>query len=341
MRKIIILILVLLTIIYGGCTRQYGRKEQHAEAADKKEISLCSSLGENITTLLAEGFAAKSGTEVNIQYLPSGSFSERMDFLRQNKFDCWLGGTAEEYYLATRQNLLYPYLAKEAYKVPAELRNKQGFWTSLYLRYIAFISNKDNLTYFSIYAPDTWDELLQPVLKGEIVMTDLAQGGVSYGMLTSIWQMRGRKKALSFAGKLNKQQVVYTSAIVDAVDMVYRGDKTIAVVPLDYALILEGKHRHLFATVIKDANRNLLTGAAVMAGSSNIPQAEEFLDYLMSDDSEKLLNENGYHYMWHVKNYPYNDGRRELIGDVRVPVDDLSWTAVDKNEIIREWLKAR
>ena len=44
--------------------------------------------------------------------------------------------------------------------------------------------------------------------------------------------------------------------------------------------------------------------------------------------------------MWHVKNYPYNGGRRELIGNVHVPVDDLGWTAVYKNDIIRKWLNA-
>ena len=44
--------------------------------------------------------------------------------------------------------------------------------------------------------------------------------------------------------------------------------------------------------------------------------------------------------MWHVKNYPYNDGRRELIGNVQVPVDDLSWTSTYKNEIIKKWVNA-
>ena len=34
---------------------------------------------------------------------------------------------------------------------------------------------------------------------------------------------------------------------------------------------------------------------------------------MMSDAGVELLPANGYHYMWHVKKYPYNDGRRELI----------------------------
>ncbi|MBR4958118.1 MAG: hypothetical protein IKY55_01715 [Phascolarctobacterium sp.] len=114
----------------------------------------------------------------------------------------------------------------------------------------------------------------------------------------------------------------------------------VAVVPLRTAILLETKHKHLFATVVKDANRNLLNCVAVMNKADNLEEARSFVDYLISDDSEALLRSKGYHYIWHAKNYPYNDGRKELIGNVKVPVDDLSWTAVEKNDIISQWMKA-
>lgn len=172
-------------------------------------------------------------------------------------------------------------------------------------------------------------------------MANFSMGGASFGMLTSIWQLRGRDAALEYAAKLNAQNPNYTAGFGEAVDKVYIGKKTVAVVPLDYALLLETRHRHLFATVPKDANRNILTGAAIIKGAPNEALAQSFLDYLMSDEGAELLPKNGYHYMWHVKNYPYNDGRRELIGNVQVPVDDLSWTSTYKNEIIKKWVNAQ
>lgn len=332
LHSLLLCLLALIVFALAGC----GQQEK-----PKKDLNLCSSLGKNVTELLASDFTKNSGIKVNIKYLPAGTFDERMAFLKANKFDCWLGGTAEEYYLASQQNLLQPYAAKEAYKVPAELRSKQGYWTSLYLGYIAFISNKDKLHGYGLYAPDTWQELLAPQLKDQIAIPALGSGGASYGMLTSIWQLWGREKALQFAAGLNKQAVTYTTGIGDAVELVYSGQKTVAVVPLAYALNLEEYYKHLFATVVEDANRNLITGAALMNGAADGDEAKEFLDYLMSDGSEALLIKNGYQYMWHVKNYPYNDGRRELLGDVQVPVDDLSWTAVEKSAIIKEWLDAQ
>lgn len=331
MRKVLLIVVLLCSLLTGGCMEQEQRKE----------LNLCSSLDSNLTDILAESFAEKANVKVNIRYLPAGTFSERMEFIRANQFDCWLGGTAEEYYLASQQNMLQPYLAQEAYKVPAEMRSSKGLWTSLYLEYIAFISNKEKLRYYGLYAPDTWEELLVPQLKNEIVMPDFIYGGVGYSMITSIWQLRGRDKALAYAAQLNEQNIAYTSSIISVADLVYRGEKTIGILPLKFALSLEDKHKHLFATVVENANRNLLTGAAVVRGGKNSAQAKQFIDYLMDDASMQVLVNNGYNYVWHVKDYPHNNMRRELLGNIAVPIDDLSWTAVEKNEIIRQWLSAK
>lgn len=312
-----------------------------ADKAAPKELRVCSSLGEDITQLLANDFAGQSGMTVSVQYLPAGSLAQRQQFLRAGGFDVWLGGTAEEYYLAHREKLLEPYLARESYKAPVTLRNKDGHWTSLYLGYIGLISNKEKLHRFRLYAPETWDELLEPQLAGEIAVPDYNAGGASYGMLTSIWQMRGKPEALQYAARFNAQRPQLTPDAAAAANLVYSGQKTVAVVPLAYALALEAQHPHLFATVIKDANRNLLTGAALLAQAPNPQGGRQFLDYLMSDESEALLKTNGYPYLWHVKNYPDNVGRKELIGRVQVPVDDLGWTSVYKSEVIRQWNEAR
>ena len=328
-----IICLVLGVLLLAGC----GKAEKPAA----KQLALCSSMSRQITELLAASYSKATGTKVTISYLPAGSQKERMDYLRQHRFDIWLGGTSEEYFAAGEQKILQPYIVKEAYKVPAELRNRTGQWTSLYLSYIAFLSNKNNLHAYGLYAPETWEELLAPQLKEELAFADFNLGGASYGMLTSLWQLRGKEQALAYAAKLNAQEPVYTKGFGEAVDMVYMGKKTVAVVPLDYALQLEARHSHLFATVVKDANRTMLTCAAMMRNAEHMDEARSFLDYLMSDEGVALLPENGYRYIWHVKRYPYNDGRQELIGHVQVPVDDLGWTSVYKSEIIRQWKSAQ
>ena len=301
---------------------------------------LCSSMGEQETQVLIDDFARRTGVRVRVSYLPAGAGSSRLEFLRGQQFDCWLGGRAEEYYLAAQEGMLEPYKAANAYQIPASMRSREGYWTSLYLEYIAFISNKNKLRTLGLYAPNTLQELLLPQLEGEIALADYHNGGATYAMLTSLWQLEGEKQALQFAGRLNGQQVKYTPTYAEAVDMVYQGVKAVTVVPLKHALHLEKEHPHLFATVVQDANRNLLTCVAVLEGVTHAEETHAFIDYLLTDASEEALRAAGYPYYWQVKNYPYNNNRMEVLGNIAVPVDDLEWTAGSKEEIITSCLNA-
>ena len=161
--------LLLLLMMLAGCGQE--------QTPQPKQLMLCSSMSKKITELFAENYSKATGVKVKISYLPAGTQKERLDYLRQNKFDVWLGGTSEEYFLADEQKILQPYIVKEAYKVPAELRNRTGQWTSLYLSYIAFLSNKNNLHAYGLYAPESMEELLAPQLKDEIVLADFNLGG--------------------------------------------------------------------------------------------------------------------------------------------------------------------
>ena len=156
MRKVIIYILTLLALLATGCG---------SEQPQPKELQLCSSMGTKLTEVIADSYSKAAGVKVNISYLPGGTQQERLDYLRKHRFDVWLGGTSEEYFMADEQHILQPYIAKESYKVPAELRNRTGQWTSLYLSYIALLSNKNNLHAYGLYAPETWDELLARSLR--------------------------------------------------------------------------------------------------------------------------------------------------------------------------------
>lgn len=335
-RSLIYILLLCFLFTLTGCTKKDA-------AQTPGELKVCSSLGKEITELLVQDFIKQSKVPLkpSISYVPSGSTEERFSFITQGGYDCWLGGTAEEYYYANEKGLLERYTAQEAFKLPVELRNRRNIWTPLYFRHIALISNKNKLSSFGLYAPTTWDELLHHHLREEIAIPSYNLGGASFGMLTSIWQLRGKEQALKYAAAFNRQLPSFTKSTLEAADLVYTGKKTVAIVPLDYALELEEKHAHLFATIPNDANRNLISGIALLKKAPNQKNATNFIDYLLTDTSEKLLHNKGYKYLWHVKDYPNNNNRKALIGHINIPYDDLAWTSTYKSEIIRQWNEAK
>ena len=330
--KVILVTVLSIVFLCSGCSSNI-KEEQ-------KSIKICSSLNETMTDILAEDFAKQQNVKVEVRHLPAGNLDERLNFLREGKFDVWLGGTPEEYYLAGEQKMLRRYRPREAYKVPAEMRENQWRWTGLYVDYIGFLTNRDRLRELGLYAPETWNELLKPELWEETALADFKNGGRSYGMITSIWQLRGEAKAMEYAASFNSQLPLYTASEWEAIEAVRSGRKTIAVVSLSTALQLERQNRDLFATLVKDGNKNCITGAAILQGA-NLAEAHSFMDYLLSEHSKDLLASKGYPLLWRVSDYAHDDGRKMMIGDLELAVDDLSWTAGQKSVIIQQWLNAQ
>lgn len=309
------------------------------DAEKKEQVKICISMPPELAHALADDFTRATNIEAEVVPLPPGSVANRFKFLANSASDVWLGGTAEEFYLAAEQGLLVSYQPEEAYAVPAEFRQNNWLWTALYIDHIGFLSNKHNLHYFGLYAPESWQDLLADELKFELALPDPKNGGAGYGMMTALWQLKGEEKALGYAAELNHQRPEYFVNLQETIDEVRHGYKTVAVVPLSVALLLERSEPNLFATVPVDGNKNLISGAAVLNGP-NRQAAGRFIDYLLSRRAAEIVDETGHQLIWSISAEADEDLRDEYAGKLLTPVDDLSWTAGQKAEVIERWTNA-
>ena len=187
-----------------------------------------------------------------------------------------------------------------------------------------------------IEPPSSWDELLQPVLHNEIVMADPVTGGPPYGLITSLWQLRGRDAALQYAGTLRTQQVLYLPTEAKAGYEVYLGNKAVAVMSLRHALALEREHSFLYAAPVRDGNKNMITAAAILKNGEKRKEAERFMEYLFSKEAMQIMREYQINQLADVLN------DKNKYGDIGiVPNDDLRWMAGEKQALIKEWLNAK
>ena len=187
-----------------------------------------------------------------------------------------------------------------------------------------------------IEPPSSWDELLQPVLHNEIVMADPVTGGPPYGLITSLWQLRGRDAALQYAGTLRTQQVLYLPTEAKAGYEVYLGNKAVAVMSLRHALALEREHPFLYAVPVRDGNKNMITAAAILKNGEKRKEAERFMEYLFSKEAMQIMREYQINPLADVLN------DKNKYGDIGiVPNDDLRWMAGEKQALIKEWLNAK
>ena len=299
-------------------------------------VRVCSSMNRNLSESLVEDFANKTGIVVEFDPLVATTLSQRLELLGNSKVDVWMGGSSEEYYMAAERDMLAPYLPRGAANIPPQYMDRDGRWVPLSIDYIALLSNRNNMQKLEIEPPSSWNELLQPVLHNEIVMADPVTGGPPYGLITSLWQMRGRDEALQFAGSLRTQQVLYLPTEAKAGYEVYLGQKAVAVMSLRHALALEREHPFLYAAPVKDGNKNMITAAAILKTGEKRKEAQRFMEYLFSREALQIMRE----YRMNPLADVLND--KSKYGDIgTVPNDDLRWMAGEKPVLIKEWINAK
>ena len=106
---------------------------------------------------------------------------------------------------AVQMGVLAPYKNKYWNQIPANLKNKNGYWAAAYYGVIAFEVNAKKVKQI----PTTWQDLLKPEYKGLIGMGDPRQAGESFDAVVAAAVANGGsvnnlQPGINFFAKLKK-----------------------------------------------------------------------------------------------------------------------------------------
>ena len=124
-----------------------------------------------------------------------------------------------------------PYKSKawDNIKVPDILRDPDGYWYGWAYWMAVIIVNKEILNKKGLTAPKSWNDLIQPKWKGEIVMPNPGTSGTAYMMVSTVIQIMGEQKAWDYLEKLDKNVAQYTKSGAAPADLVARGEYAIGI----------------------------------------------------------------------------------------------------------------
>src|SRR5262249_30276894 len=111
-------------------------------------------------------------------------------------------GTGEIVLPLMEMGLLASYLSPERKMIPEDLKDKKGFWTSVYVNSVVLGYNTNLVKGQPI--PRTYNDLLQPRWKGRKISVDDTYATFLQGLI-SAW---GKEKALDYLKKLAEQEPV-------------------------------------------------------------------------------------------------------------------------------------
>lgn len=246
-----------------------------------------------------QAFGKKYNVKVSFIRNGSGSTLAKIDAEKNNpQADVWYGGTLDPHSQAAEMGLLQKYKSPnldqiiDKFKDPAKL--KGNFSSAVYMGILGYGINLDRLKKLGIEkTPNTWEDLLDPRLAGEIQIADPQSSGTAYTAIATFVQLWGEEKAFEYFQKLHKNISQYTKSGITPARNTARGETTIGIGFLhDYAT--EKKNgANLYMTVPSDGTGYELGGVSILKGARNLENAKLFVDWSLSKEAQELSWQKG------------------------------------------------
>ena len=104
-------------------------------------------------------FEKETGIKVTAVRMSSGETLQRLKAEKEApKASVWFGGPADGQIQAKADGLLEKYVSPNAAKIPDRFRDRDGFWTGVYVGYLGFASNSKLLKEKNLEPPKSWND---------------------------------------------------------------------------------------------------------------------------------------------------------------------------------------
>jgi iron(III) transport system substrate-binding protein len=181
---------------------------------------------------MVAAFSAQTGIPTTYVRLSSGEALARLRASASApEFSVWWGGPADGFVAADAEGLLDPYISPESVVVADTQKDPDGAWTGVYVGALGFCSNAKVLAELGVVTPDSWDDLLDPQLQGQVAMGHPASSGTAYTALyTQVERLGGEDAALEYMKQLHNNILQYTKSGAAPAEMTGRGEVGVGIV---------------------------------------------------------------------------------------------------------------
>jgi iron(III) transport system substrate-binding protein len=242
---------------------------------------------------MAVGFERATGTKVAVVQKATGEMLAQIKAERANpKGDVWWAGPADSYLQAAEEGLLEEYRSPQvaqlydwAQRITDVSRNRVAgvYGGILALGYNTEIGSKKKLP-----VPKCWKDLLDPALKGEVMLGNPNSSGTAYLMLASLVQIMGEDEAFRFMAELNRNVTSYARSGIGPMTAVTRGEVYVGSTVL-HGVINEIVRGFPVLPVLPCEGVGYEVGSmAIVKGARNLDAAKKFYDWALTADAQKI-----------------------------------------------------
>ena len=257
-----------------------------------------------------DGFEAKTGIRVEMFQSETGKILGRLEAEKNNPIAdvvVLASWPSAEGLKQAGMTQAYPKVVNGS-KLPKVWRDKDG-------HYFAYSASALGVAYNTLLvknAPKDWDDFLKPEWKGKVNIPDPSLSGSCLDFVSGYANAKG-KKAWKFFEELKKNDALVNGANTEALNMVITGSRSVVLAGVDY-MAYSSKAKGEPIELIYPASGTVISPrpAMIMKSAKNLANARLYMDYLLSDDAQKL-----------VVNALLLPGRKDIRSDKRPNVDEI------------------
>ena len=332
--------LVALTCVVAlgllGCG---GEKKEAAKTS--KEVTIYCGLLEDFMIKGVKEFEKETGIKVNAVRMSSGEIVGRLKAEKNNpKASVWWGGPADGFIQAANDGLLEKYVPAGAKEMPDKYKDKDGYWTGIYVGYLGFASNKKLLDERGIAAPTSWQDLLKPEFKGQVITANPGSSGTAYTMLATIVQLMGEEKGLQYMIALDGQIKNYQKSGTAPARMAGQGETIVGITFLHDAIKYRDEGmKDLILTAPSEGTGYEIGAVGLVKGGPDAEAAKKFIDWAVSKKAQELGQTAGSYQFLTNPNAQTPPQALEL-KNTKLINYDLAWAGNNKAALVEKWSKA-
>lgn len=322
---VIVIILTVSTILEG-----YADKKNPENI---KYINIYTSLPLEQASIIAQEYEKSSQIKVNIIPIAEQELIAKLTNPTTPHADLILT-TQLVLDQAKKLKLIEPYQSEQTDIIPDRFKDADDYWTGVWYDPIIFAINQD---FLKAYGKDVaaWPDLIKDN-KVRIGITDFVAAQASANLLYSMTAVNGEQQTISYLNKLHPQVIQYAKFLSTPIRMAGMGecDVAIAVQSETIRYIQDGFPIKIIYP--QDGTAFSLTGIAVVRNSEHNTEAKAFVDWLIHDDINTVLQENRFYFIptnpeahW-LKEYP----RNVKLFEIETPISSL-----EQQKIMDLWIK--
>ena len=294
------LLLVLAACTGGGASGSPGASEAEESASAPAE-SEAAATPESLTVLctpqedwcqvMVATFEEEFGIDTNYMRLSSGeAFARLQAGADAPEFSVWWGGPADGFVAANAEGLLEPYVSPNAADIPDEQKDPDGVWTGVYVGALGFCSNTVLLEELGVEVPDSWEDLLDPALQGQVAMAHPASSGTAYtATYTQVIRLGGEDEAIEYMQQLHPNILQYTSSGAAPAEMAGRGEVAVSIVfSHDCVRNIDAGFSDLEVSFPSEGTGYEIGGVALIANAPEPEAAKMWIDWALEAETQEI-----------------------------------------------------